>query len=85
LLGSLAVTSRGFVKRYQTRYAPDAVRDIVKMEGGIGPFGGDGKCWKKYNELAAEINELSIQTDMMETVARFVEDMTKSKKSGHPV
>lgn len=85
LIGSLAVTSRGFVKRYQMRYAPDAVRDIVKMEGGIGPFGGDGKCWKKYNELAAEINELSIQTDMMETVARFVEDMAKTKKSGPPV
>ncbi len=84
LVGSLAVTSRGFAKRYQTRYAPEAVRDIVKMEGGIGPFGGDAKCWKKYNELAAEINELSIQTDMMETISRFVEDMVKTRKTGAP-
>jgi tellurite resistance protein len=85
LLGSLAVTSRGFVKRYQTRYAPDAVQDIVKMEGGLGAFGNEGKFWRKYKELASEINDLSIQTDMMETIARFVEDMMKAKKPGTPV
>ena len=84
LVGSLAVTSRGFVKRYQTRYSPDAVKDIVRMEGGIGPFGGDAKCWKKYSELAGEITELSIHAEMMEAVARFVEEMTKPKKTATP-
>lgn len=85
LIGSLAVTSRGFVKRYQTRYAPDAVKDIVKMEGGLGAFGNEGKFWRKYVELAADINDLSIQTDMMESISRFVEDMMKTKKPGAPV
>jgi hypothetical protein len=84
LVGALAVTSRGFVKRYQTRYSPDAVKDIVRMEGGIGPFGGDAKCWKKYSELAGEITELSIHAEMMEAVARFVEEMTKQKKTATP-
>jgi hypothetical protein len=84
MLGALAVTSRGFVKRYQTRYSPDAVKDIVKMEGGLGAFGNEGKYWRKYVELSSDISEVSIQTDMMESISRFVEDMMKTKKPGSP-
>lgn len=82
LLGGLGAASKGFSKRYLTRFAPDAVKDIVKMEGGIPAFGAEGKFWRKYVELAGEINEQSIQNDLMEAVARLVEEMMKAKKPG---
>ncbi len=76
LIGSIAQIGSGYVKRHQTRYSPEAIRDLVKMEGG-GGFGFDSKCWKKYAELASEINEATIQAEMVEIVVKYVEELMK--------
>ena len=77
LLGSISQVGRGFTKRYQTRYAPDAIRELVKMEGGSMLLGQDTKCWRKYCDLASEISEASIQNEMQEMVVKYVEDLMR--------
>lgn len=81
LLASLGPAGKNFARRFQTRYSPEAIRDIVKMEGGSSIFGNaDSKLWKKYTELAGEISEGSIQTDMMDAVAQYAEDLMKGSQ-----
>jgi hypothetical protein len=77
LLGSISQISRGYVKRFQTRYSPEAVQDLVKMEGGGGWGGIEPKCWRKYTELASEINEATVQNDMQEVVVKYVEEIIR--------
>jgi hypothetical protein len=77
LLGSISQISRGYVKRFQTRYSPEAVQDLVKMEGGGGWGGIEPKCWRKYAELASEINEATVQNDMQEVVVKYVEEIVR--------
>jgi hypothetical protein len=78
LLASLGPAGKNFARRFQTRYSPEAIRDTVKMEGGASIFGNaDTKLWKKYTELAGEIREASIQTDMMDAVAQYAEELMK--------
>ncbi len=76
LLGSMSQISRGYAKRYQTRFSPEAIQDLVKMEG-AGSWGFEAKCWRKYLELAGEINEVTIQNEMQEVVVKYVEDLMR--------
>ena len=76
LLGSISQISRGYAKRHQTRYSPEAIQDLVKMVGS-GSWGFEGKCWRKYSELAGEINEATIQNEMQEVVVKYVEDLMR--------
>lgn len=78
LLGSMSQVGRGFVNRYHMRFSPDAVRDLVKAEGGGSLLTGiDTRCWRKYADLAAEINESTIQNDMQEVIVKYVEDLMR--------
>jgi hypothetical protein len=81
LLASLGPAGKNFARRFQSRHSPEAIRDIVKMEGGASIFGNiDSKYWKKYTELAGEISEGTIQTDMMDAVAQYAEDLMKGSQ-----
>lgn len=77
LLGSLSQVGRGYAKRHQKQFAPEAIRELVRMEGGFTLTGVEKKCWLKYAELAAEISEHSIQDEMQEVVAKYVEDLMR--------
>ncbi|MDR0353889.1 MAG: hypothetical protein LBI02_11295 [Opitutaceae bacterium] len=78
LVASLGPAGKNFARRFQSRYSPEAIRDIVKLEGGASIFGNaDSRLWKKYTELAGEISEGSIQTDMMDAVAQYAEELMK--------
>ena len=84
LMGSMSQISRGFAKRYQTRYAPDAVKDLVKLEGGGRLLtSADTRYWRKYSELAAEITEAGIQSDMQDVIVRYVEELMRGAPRGN--
>jgi hypothetical protein len=52
---------------------------MVKLEG-IGVFGSpDSRYWKKYSELAQELSEDAIQTDLMEAIAKNAEDLLRGQ------
>jgi hypothetical protein len=78
MMGSISQVGRAFTKRYLTRYSPDAVRDLVKMEGGGSVLTGtETKCWRKYAALTEEITEASIQADMQEIIVKYTEDVIR--------
>jgi len=79
LLAGLGPAGKNFSRRYQQRYTPDAIREAVKAEGGGGGLFGniEVKCWKKYTELAAEITEATIESDVQEAVVKYAEDLIR--------
>jgi hypothetical protein len=78
LLAGLGSAGRNFARRHLQRYAPDAIREAVKLEGAGGMFANvETKCWKKYTELATEITEASIESDVQEAVAKYAEDLIR--------
>jgi hypothetical protein len=78
LLAGLGSAGRNFARRHLQRYSPDAIREAVKLEGGGGMFANvETKCWKKYTEVATEITEASIETDVQEAVAKYAEDLIR--------
>ncbi len=79
LLAGLGPAGKNFARRYQQRYTPDAIRDVVRAEGGGGGMfaNAEAKCWKKYTELANEITDASIESDVQEAVVKYAEDLIR--------
>jgi hypothetical protein len=79
LLAGLGPAGRNFARRYQQRYAPDAVREAVRAEGGGGGLfaNAEARCWKKYTDLAAEITDATIENDVQEAVVKYAEDLIR--------
>ena len=79
LIAAIGPAGKNFTRRFQSRYSPEAIRDMVKLEG-ASVFGNvDARNWKKYTELAHEISEDTIQTDMMDAVAKYAEELMKGQ------
>ncbi|MDR1497341.1 MAG: hypothetical protein LBS59_02825 [Puniceicoccales bacterium] len=80
LIASLAPAAKTFARQHNSRYAPDAVRELVKLEGGTSLFGNtDARRWKKYSELAQGISGDSIQTALIASVTQYAEDLMHGK------
>ncbi|MDR3228889.1 MAG: hypothetical protein LBT53_05710 [Puniceicoccales bacterium] len=77
LIAALGPAAKIFATDHATRYSPEAVRDAVKLEGvSVSVFGNaDARLWKKYTELAGEINEDSIRTTLIDAIAKYAEDL----------
>jgi len=73
LLAGLGPAGKNFARRYQQRYTPDAVREVVRAEGGK----GDLQFWKKHTELAAEVTETVIEDDVQAAVVKYAEDLMR--------
>lgn len=74
LLAGLGPAGKNFARRYQQRYTPDAVREVVRAEGG---GKNDAQFWKKHTELAAEITETVIEDDVQAAVVKYAEDLMR--------
>lgn len=74
LLAGLGPAGKNFARRYQQRYTPDAVRELVRAEGG---GKSDALYWKKHTELAAEITETVIEDDVQAAVVKYAEDLMR--------
>ena len=46
-------------------------------KSGWGMASVETKCWKKYTELTKELSEDSIETEIIEAVARYAEDLMR--------
>lgn len=79
LLAGLGPAGKNFARRYQQRYSPDAIREAVKAEGGGGGLFGnvEAKCWKKYTDLATEITDATIESDVQDAVVKYAEDLIR--------
>ncbi len=79
LIAAIGPAGKNFTRRFQSRYSPEAVRDMVKLEGASVFGNADARNWKKYTELAQEISEDTIQTDMMDAVAKYAEELMRGQ------
>jgi hypothetical protein len=79
LIAGLGPAGKTFVSRYQERYAPDAIREMIRAEGATtGLFANtEARCWKKYTELSTEITQTSIETDVQDAVVKYVENLIR--------
>jgi hypothetical protein len=77
LLAGLGPAGKNFARRYQQRYTPDAVREVVRAEGG---GKNDVQFWKKHTELAAEITETVIEDDVQAAVVKYAEDLMRGSQ-----
>lgn len=79
LLAGLGPAGKNFARRYQQRYAPEAIREVVRTEGGGGGLfaNAEAKCWKKYTELATELTDASIESDVQDAVVKYAEDLIR--------
>lgn len=78
LLAGLGPAGKNFARRYQQRYSPDAIRESMKAEGGGGLFGNaEARYWKKYTEVAAEITDQLIESDVQDAVVKYAEDLIR--------
>ena len=74
LLAGLGPAGKNFSRRYTQSYMPDAIREVVRGEGG---GKSDAHFWKKYTELAAQLSETVIEDDVQEAVVKYAEDLIR--------
>ena len=74
LLAGLGPAGKNFSRRYQQQYAPDAIREVVRAEGG---GKSDAHFWKKYTELASHLSETVIEDDVQDAVVKYAEDLIR--------
>jgi len=74
LLAGLGPAGKNFARRYTQHFLPDAIREVVRTEGG---GKSDARYWKKYTDLAAEISETTIEDDVQDAVVKYAEDLMR--------
>ncbi len=74
LLAGLGPAGKNFSRRYQQHYTPDAIREVLRGEGG---GKSDAHCWKKYVELASQLSETVIEDDVQEAIVKYAEDLIR--------
>ncbi len=77
LMGSIGPAARSFSQRHLARFGPDAVKDLAAMEGGGMFANAEQKNWRKYVQLAKDLSEDSIESEMVECVARYAEGLMR--------
>ncbi len=77
IMGAIGPAGRSFSQRHLARFGPDAIKDLAAAEGG-GMFAGvEQKNWRKYVQLAKDLNEDAIESEMVECVARYAEGLMR--------
>jgi hypothetical protein len=82
ILAAIGPSGRNYARRHMARYSAEAIRDAVKAESGGSLFSSaEARCWKKYGELAGELNEDAIEAEIQEAIVKYAEElMTGSKR-----
>ena len=81
LIGAIGPAGRSFSQRHLARFGPDAIKDLAAMEGG-GMFANvEQKNWRKYVQLAKDLNEDAVEAEIVECVARYAEGLMRGTGS----
>ena len=81
LIGAIGPAGRSFSQRHLARFGPDAIKDLAGMEGGGMFANAEQKNWRKYVQLAKDLNEDAIEAEMVECVARYAEGLMRGTGS----
>lgn len=76
VMTAIGPAGRSIARKQLARYGPDAIRDAANLEAGF--FSSiEQKCWRKYTELAKDLNEDAIEGELHEAIARYAEDLMR--------
>ncbi len=77
IMGAIGPAGRSFSQRHLARFGPDAIKDLAAAEGGGMFANAEQKNWRKYVQLAKDLNEDAIESEMVECVARYAEGLMR--------
>ena len=78
LTTALAKAGSQFAQSHLRTFSPDAITAAAAVGGGGGGGGTpEARAWKKYVELAGQLNQASIATDMSQSIKEFVMEFLK--------
>jgi len=64
-----------FAKHHLSKLSPAEISALVRLEPKSVLVGHEVKCWRKYQELAGELTEASIEAQIREAIVDFVESL----------
>jgi hypothetical protein len=77
LISAVGQAGRQFASRHLGRFSPVEIEALASLEGGGFLVSKEVKCWRKYVELADALNEASIESEIMETIATYAENLMR--------
>jgi hypothetical protein len=83
LISATSRVGNQFAQHYLARYSPKEIEASIEFEEPQGPLSKilgsspDQKCWKKYKELADNLTEESIETEIRNDIVSYVESLAK--------
>ena len=80
LLGSIGPIGRIFGRDNVNKFSPEAIKSLVKMESSGFSFSQEGRFWKKYMELALDLSEAKIESQIHEAIVKYAEGLMFSGK-----
>ncbi len=76
LISSLGQAGRKYAQKHVSQFSPESIKQFAvhekKMMESL-----DQACWRKYAELAANQDEVTIEREIMQSIVDFVESLTK--------
>lgn len=75
LISSVGQSGRQFAQRHVYRFGVEAIRDAAGPGTIMKPQAV--KCWEKYVELAGSMDAVTLETELLQTIAKYAEDLVK--------
>jgi hypothetical protein len=82
LLPSIAPATQQFAHQYVTRFLPDEIEALAKIEGKRPWESWELRYWRKYRELAASLSEKGIEKEILGAIAQYAEKMMPKSDFG---
>lgn len=75
LLAAVGRAAGQFARNHVKRFAPSTIEDWVRMEG-VGILQSfEVKCWKKYGDVAKDLTENAIESEIMELIVKSADQL----------
>jgi hypothetical protein len=81
LMGAIGPAARSFSQRHLARFGPDAIKDLATVEGGGMFSNAEQRNWRKYVQVSKDLSEDSIESEMVDCVARYAEGLMRGTSS----
>jgi hypothetical protein len=81
MVSAVSQVGRQFAQGHIAKFSPNEISSVANMEGGGLLVSKEVKCWRKYVELAAGLDESAIETEIMQSLANYAESLMKGLAS----
>ncbi len=77
MITAVGRASDRFAKHHLSKLSPSEISALVRLERKGVLVSHEVKCWRKYQELASELTEASIEAQIREAIVDCVESLMK--------